>query len=200
MLHYKTSFAQTKILIISIIAISLAACGETDTTNTQTDSTNSSPTSLTTSASPQATDSSPDVTIPGVNNVGEIKFTPASPGSPGFFDTVNGSNAARVEVKKSTPVTVSGWAVLTKEGKIPDRVIITHGDNNSAIAVVPVSLDRPDVVKALKNPNYKNSGWSATFNSDILPTDTVVLKAWAYNAANKEATQLGNTHEVVLLN
>jgi len=95
-------------------------------------------------------------------------------------------------------VTVKGWTVLANEGKIADRVIITYGDDNSVVAVAPVSLDRPDVVKSLKNPNYRKSGWGATFNSSTLPTGTVALKAWAYNAANKNATQLGNTREVIV--
>jgi hypothetical protein len=37
-----------------------------------------------------------------------------------------------------------------------------------------------------------------TFNSSTLPADKVVLLAWAYNSARKEATQLNSKHEVVL--
>jgi len=75
-------------------------------------------------------------------------------------------------------------------------VIITYGDNNSLVAVAP-NLDRPDIVKLLKNPAYNKSGWSTTFNS--LPTaGKVALKAWAYNSASKKLPT--ETHEVVVLN
>lgn len=198
MLHHKT-LAQTKTLLISMIAISLAACTGTETNNIQADSTSSSPT-LTTSASPQTTDSPTTGAIPGVKDIGEVTFRPASQITTGFFDSINGSNTSRIEVQKATPVTATGWAVLTNEGKTPDSVIITSGNNNSVVAVAPVNLNRPDIVKALKNPDYKNSGWRATFDPSTLPAEPVVLRAWAYNAATKEATPLAKSFEVVVAN
>lgn len=198
MLHCK------KALLVSGIAVLFASCSANTGSNTvtsDTDSANSPPTE-TVSSSPTDTASStqtPSVSVPGVNNVGEINFKAGSKNSSGFFDAVNGSNAPRIEVQKTQPVTVSGWAVVADEGKLPDRVIITYGDNNSLVAVTPVNLERTDVVKLLKNPAYKYSGWTTTFNSSTLPSGPVVLKAWSYNAAKKEATQLAPTHQVVML-
>jgi hypothetical protein len=51
----------------------------------------------------------------------------------------------------------------------------------------------------LKNPAYKNSGWSATINPATLPSGKVVLKAWAYNSASKDAIQLNNAFEANIL-
>lgn len=199
MLHNKQSFVP-KTLVISLIAMSLVGCAGTESTNSQNDSAISPPTDLASSSSPQTTGSAASVAIPGVNNVGEIKFKAASKNSPvGYFDVINGSSASKIEVSKATPLTAAGWAVLVDEARLPDSIIITHGDNNSLVAVAPVNVERPDVVKLLKNPAYKNSGWSATFKSSTLPDDPVVLKAWAYNAARKEATPLEHTHEVVVV-
>ncbi len=189
-----------KTLVVSVIAISLGACSPaTETTNTPTDTVSPAPTSVATS-SPQTTTSPATVAIPGVNDVGEINFKPASPNSTsGFFDGINGSSETKVEVPKGTPIVARGWAILATEGRPPDSVIITAGDNNSLVAVAPVNAERPDVAKILKNPAYRNSGWSVTFNPSTLPADQAVLKAWAYNSASKEATQLRLTHEVVVV-
>lgn len=199
-MHKSTKlFHHAKTLVVSVLAISLGACSPaTETTTTPPDSV-TAPTSVATS-SPQTTTSPPSVAIPGVNDVGEINFKPASPNSAsGFFDAVNNSSATKVEVSNTTPIVARGWAILPAAGRPPDSVIITSGDSNSLVAVAPVNLARPDVVRILKNPAYRNSGWSVTFNPSTLPTDQAVLKAWAYNSASKEATQLRLTHEVVVL-
>ena len=199
MLKSTKLFHHAKTLVVSVIAISLGACSPaTETTTTSTDSV-TAPTSVATS-SPLTTSSPTTVAIPGVNNVREINFKPASPNSTiGFFDAVNGSSATKVEVSKETPIVARGWAILPTAGRPPDSVIITSGDSNSVVAVAPVNLARPDVARILKNPAYSNSGWNVTFNPSTLPTDQVRLKAWAYNSTKKEALELKNTHEVVVL-
>lgn len=201
MLQRTKNFHHTKALIISVVAISLAACAGTEVTNTPTDSASSAP-SLATSSSPETTSSPSSIAIPGVNNVREINFkAPSGNGINGYFDTVNGATATTfVEVSKAAPLTTKGWAFLADEGRLPDSVLITYGNDNSLVAVAPVSLERSDVAKFLKNPAYKNSGWNVTFDSSALPAGKVVLKAWAYNSASKEATQLNPSHEVTLLN
>ena len=207
-------FHPLKTLLISVIAISLAACAGTQNTTTPNDSAGSptfnsaspnepagSPVadSTTGSSSPQPTSSPVSVAIPGVNNVEEINFKPAPKNLPnGRFDGLNNSNAPKIEVTQSTPVTARGWAIIADESKLPDNVIITYGDNNSLVAVAPVNVERPDVAKVLKNPAYRKSGWSAIVNPSILPAGEVVLKAWAYNSASKEATQLDSTYQLVI--
>lgn len=200
MLKNIKGFDQVKNLVVSVIVVSLGACSPaTETTTTSNDSVSPAPTSVATS-SPLTTSSPTTVAIPGVDNVGEINFKPASPNSSsGFFDAVNGSSATKVEVSNKTPIVARGWAILPTAGRPPDSVIITSGDSNSLVAVATVNLARPDVVRILKNPAYRNSGWNVSFNPSALPTDQVVLKAWAYNSARKEALELKNTHEVVVL-
>jgi len=147
------------------------------------------------SSYPQATDLVASATTPEVNNISEIKFKVASKNSrSGCFDGINGSSATKVEVPNAaTSITASGWAILPDEGRSADAVIITHGKKNSLVAVAPVNLERLDVVVALNTPAYRNSGWSINLNTSTLPTGKVVLKAWAYNAARKEATNLNST-------
>jgi len=200
MLKNTKLFHHAKTLVVSVIAISLGACSPaTETTTTPTDSVSPAPTSVATS-SPQTTTSPPTVAIPGVKDVGEINFKPASPNfTSGFFDGKNGTRETTFEVSKATIFNISGWAILANENRPADMVIITYGDTNSLLAMAPVNLERPDVVKVLKNPAYKNSGWSTTINPSTLPANQVVLKAWAYNSANKEATQLSRTHEVIVV-
>ncbi len=210
MLDHKKSFHLKIALVISAIAISLGACsGGTESNSSPSDSASSSPTpavSASSSPSPLASSSSSqttasptpaNVTIPGVKNLKEITFKATTNSQSGFFDAINGSSAAKVEVAKATPITASGWAVLVTTDKPANRVIVTYGDNNSIVAAAPVNLSRPDVAKSLQNPAYSKSGWSVTFNSSTLPPGPVVLKAWAYNSATKQATQLASTREVV---
>lgn len=200
MLQRTKTFHHTRTFLISVIASSLAACSTgTESTTSPTD-TEIPPISSASSSSPQATGLPDDVIIPGVKDAAEINFKPASPNfSSGFFDAINNSSASKIEVAKGTPLVARGWAILADEGRPPDNVIITYGNNNALVAVAPVNSERPDVVKVLKNPAYRNSGWSVTFNPSTLPADQSVLKAWAYNSARKEATELKGTREVVVL-
>lgn len=195
--HTKNSFL-TKTLVISVVTVSLVACANTETATTPTDAANPSSTSVATS-SPQTTNSPTSINIPGVNNVKEINFKAPSSAS-GFFNGISDSRQGPImEVQQASNFNISGWAILATEGKPADRVIITYGDTNSVIAVVPVNSPRPDVTKELKNPAYNNSGWSTTLNASILPSDQVILKGWAYNSASKEAIGFNNSLKVNVL-
>lgn len=201
MLQRKNAFNQTTMLIL-VIAASLAGCASPGTNTTSTESpvsstvTNSSPSGSSPSNAMQA-----NISIPGVNSVEEVKFSPVAGSSlNGSFDVVNNSSATSHEVPNSANIQVAGWAVLPTEDKPADTVIITQGENNSLVGVAPVNFERPDIVKGFKKPNYKNSGWTTTFNASTLPAGKTVLKAWAFNSGTKEAIQLGRTHEVTILN
>lgn len=200
MLQHKKLLKNTRMLLVSAIAVSLAACSGADESSTSSTSLPSN--SPVSSSSPQTTALPAGVTIPGVSNLGEINFKTANRNLPsGFFNGGNnGSNGPKVEARKETPFSVSGWAVSPSEGKPADSIIITQGDANSFVAVAPVNVDRPDVVKVLKNPAYQKSGWTITINPSTLPNNQVTLKGWAYNSASKQATELSNSLDVVVLN
>ncbi|MCL1475747.1 hypothetical protein [Argonema antarcticum] len=192
--------AQAKILgVISVLAISLAACsGNSESASNPTSPDNSS-TVAPNSAAPavETTSSTVSGSSTELKNVDEVKFkTPTAGALYGVFDVVNESSSASHKVSKAIPVKMSGWAVLANKGKTADSVIITQADNKKVLAVAPVNVLRPDVAKALNNPAYKSSGWNATIKSSNLPTGKVVIQAWAYDSTTKEATQLSRNHEL----
>ncbi len=134
-----------------------------------------------------------NVNIPGVTNIREINFkAPDKDTLTGCFDGINGSNTTTITLPESKPLSASGWAIITEEGRPADRVLITYGKHNSLVAIATVNLERPDVVKAFNNPTYKNCGWTVIFNASNLPAGKVVFKAWAYNATRKEAVLLNS--------
>lgn len=186
--------------VISVLAVSLAACSGNSQSASTTSPDNTSPAVTTSSSSVDAGTSSSAPT--GSNpqekiNPSEVKFKPAPPNTLyGVFDVVNGSNAPAHKVSQSKPTAIAGWATLPNKGKPADRVIITLADNKTVVAVTPVNSVRDDVAKTMKNPAFKNSGWNATIAPSTLPTGKVALKAWAYDSVTKEATQLGGIHNL----
>ncbi|MUL36694.1 hypothetical protein BWI75_10125 [Gloeocapsopsis sp. AAB1 = 1H9] len=181
-------YTSTSLLSVAII---LTACPNNQTATTSPNS------AVTTTPLPQ-TESLASVNIPGVTNVGEINFKTTSTGVQGFFDAVNGSNAAKVEVSRTNPTNIYGWAILANKGRPADNVIITYGDNNIVVAVATVNVERPDVAKVLNNSALANSGWNINFETSTLPEGSIILKAWAYDSETKEATQLTNTREITI--
>lgn len=188
--------------LISVLALSLSACGDNSGTATnETTPPDNSTAAVAPAASPVADKitTTASASIPGVKSISEVnlKSPPAnSKFGAGVFDLVNKSSALTHKVSKTAPLTLSGWAILGSKGTPADNVIITLADNKTVVAVAPVNVARPDVAKALNNPAYKNSGWSARINPSSLPTDKVVLKAWAYDSATKEATLISGNHNL----
>lgn len=175
----------TKVLLIIVVAILVVACS----TGTQ-----SAKTSVDSAKLPFSLQTF------GVENMSEINFKPAPTNIiNGYFDTVNASDAVKVEVSKAKPIVLQGWAILPEERRLADMVVITRGNNNSVVAVAPVNLERADVASSLQNFTYEYSGWTVKINPSLLPLNKVVLQAWAYNFDQKEATQLRNSHKLVLL-
>lgn len=223
MLQGKKGFPGIKFLMISVLAVSLVACSnDSETSSTPSDSASSpstpttaassppastaptiplSTTSGSTAPSPQTTPSPVSIAIPGVKDLREIKFEVTPNSTHGFFDGVSNDNIGpKITVQKTATFKVSGWAVLSKKDKPADLVLITDGKTNAIVAVVPVSLPRPDVAKALKHPSYGNSGWSTELNASNLTTKSALFNGWAYNSTTKEATRFNNLLQVVVLN
>lgn len=142
----------------------------------------------------------PIISIPEITNVKQINFKSSLSNANGFFDGVtDGPGRVKIEVPKSGPFRISGWAVVSEEVKPADLVLITYGDANTLLAVGTIYFDRPDVAKFLKNSAYQKSGWDTIINSDSMPKGTVALKGWAYSSTRKEATQLNNSLQVTVL-
>lgn len=176
----------TRLVILAAIAASLTACGSPDTANQVIAPVSPSPVTATANIS---------VSSLGVENISDITFMPTVPGqisANGYFDVVNTETALQHVVPKTGELRLAGWAAIGSKQIPAEQVIITQGEQNEVIAIAPVSVARPDLVKF--SPNYKNAGWEATVEAAKLPGDTVVLKAWAYDASEKMAFQLNNEH------
>ena len=187
-------------LIIALV-VSLSACSSSPEITTPPTSSKSPSSEVPASSVTQSTtpDSTAKVAIPGVQSSGEIIFKQPPKGSPsGYFDTVNNSPNLEHTIPKTIPFKVSGWAVYPDYSKPADLVIITVNEDSTPIAAVPVTLERPDIVKAFKKSALGKSGWSANIDPSFLSGDKVTIKAWAYHPNTKEAILLYNVHEIVL--
>lgn len=188
--------------VVSGLAVLVAACSD----NTQS-ATNTNPPAADTAANVSTTapagqkNTTPAINISslGVKDVSEIKFqTPPATVLNGFFDAVNNSGRLKHNVSKNGTVTLTGWAIIPEKTKAAEKVIITLPDSNQIVAIANVNLARPDVAKAIKNPAYKNTGWTTSFKANTVPTGRVLLRAWAYDPATKTATGLKNIHELTV--
>ncbi len=189
--QFSVTAKMTKKSLVAVAVIFLAACGPSTTTSeveTPTSQTNPQQTTII-------------AAIPDIKDISEIQFVePTDETAPsGVVDAVNNSTELEHTLTKSSePITVAGWAILPSENQPADKVIITTGDNNNIVAVAPVDQARPDVAQAFNNPAVETSGWIANIDPSLLPSETVTLKAWAYNSDTKEASLLGGVHQVTI--
>lgn len=195
---------QAKVLgVVSGLAILVAACSDGTQSATNTSSPPAADTaanvSTTAPAGQPAASAATDISSLGVKDVSEIKFQTPSPNViNGFVDAVNNSGTIKHNVSKTGTVKFTGWAIVPEKTKAAEKVILTLPTNNQIVAIANVNTARPDVAKAIKSENYKNSGWTTSFAASSLPTGRIVLKAWAYDPATKTATQLKNLHELTV--
>ncbi|MFB2835501.1 hypothetical protein [Floridanema evergladense] len=188
--------------VVTGLAVLVAACSDSTRSATNTNpppADNAANVSTTAPAGQKKPTPATDISSLGVKDVSEIKFqTPPPAVLNGFFDAVNNSGALKHNVSKNGTVTLTGWAIIPEKTKAAEKVIITLPDSNQIVAIANVKLARPDVAKAIKNPSYKNSGWTTAFKADSLPTGRVILRAWTYDPTTKTATQLKNIHELTV--
>ncbi|CCI36700.1 hypothetical protein [Microcystis aeruginosa] len=193
---YKRVIYRTVTLTFPIFLASLVACNSSPEVNKVNPPPTASPSSeAPTSPNTQTTTS--NVSIPGVQNYTEIIFKkPQKNSSNGFFEAVNDSPELERELPKTSPFRVSGWAVNADFTQPADLVIITMGDDNTPIAIAPLTIDRPDITKGFKKNALAKSGWSATIDPISLPNNSVVLRAWSYDTTTKKAIQLSQEHKL----
>lgn len=191
--HQSGNIQFTKVITlisVSYIALILGACGspqqvEQTTEPNQVESISQEPESTT------------EVAKGEIENPEEVTFiTDDETKVVGSFDVVNGNKAPTQTISQETPITVGGWAAMSSDGKPAEKVIITVGEDNSIVAMLPVNVERSDVAEALKNQAYLKSGWQGKIEPSQLPKNTTTLKAWAYNPSTKEAFILANVYEV----
>jgi hypothetical protein len=114
----------------------------------------------------------------------------------GFIGQVNDSAELEQTIAKNTPIKVGGWAILPRQNKVADWVILTVGDNDIIAAMTSVNIYRPDVAAYFKNPDLTKSGWTVQINPSVFTGDLMVLRAWAYDPINQEVYLLNNTFKL----
>ncbi|PSF38933.1 hypothetical protein C7H19_02440 [Aphanothece hegewaldii CCALA 016] len=184
-----------KFIIASAILISLTACGTPTSTTTQTDTPPASPESTTASPSPTATPETTASTTEGIIFKDAVKDK-----LHGYIESLNNAKTTTQTIASNKPIYIAGWAIAPDQSKPADTVLITYGDNNTVATTIPVSVARPDVAQAFKNPALEKSGWVATLDPATLnlPAETTKIKAWSYDSQTKEAYPLNNSYEIVL--
>jgi hypothetical protein len=98
-------------------------------------------------------------------------------------DSLVAINSSRVET-----ITVTGWAV-DKQGNGPARAVFVTLDGTLYIPTL-YGEDRPDIASAYNNPNYKFSGFIATFSSTLLSkgVHAITLKIVSQDASHFYST------------
>jgi len=96
--------------------------------------------------------------------------------------------------------TASGWAVLPQRGDAADAVLLTYDrtDGDSIIfALADTGAERGVVARILRRSSPSDyAGWQKSFSVNDLPTNPVIITAWAFDARTGKAVQLDGTHVI----
>ena len=88
--------------------------------------------------------------------------------------------------------TVWGWAVLIARNRPADAVVLAYSDERGdwiAFAISDTVMDRPDVVRVLRNGEQLWSGWRAAFAREAVPAGAEI-SAWAVDAKDAKLYRL----------
>ncbi len=95
-------------------------------------------------------------------------------------------------------LTAWGWAVLPGRNRPADAVVLAYADEHGnwiAFALSDAVLNRPDVVKALRNTEQLWSGWRVVIGRDALPRGAEI-SAWAVDAKDAKLYRLKTTEKI----
>jgi hypothetical protein len=131
-----------------------------------------------------------------LKDLGNIKIILGYQYFAGLINQVNNSTESEQTITKNTPIKVIGWAVLPRQNKVPDQVILTVGNNYRIVAKTSVNIDRPDIAAQFNRPNLIQSGWMVELNPSIFTDEPIVLRAWAYDSTHQKVYRLQNTFKL----
>ncbi|ALF53613.1 hypothetical protein ACX27_13435 [Nostoc piscinale CENA21] len=107
-------------------------------------------------------------------------------------------DSPEVSFEKGEEIYLHGWTVSKVNPQQPVSILVTYSDANIPLAMTKTSWDRYDVGEFYKNPNYNQSGWSISLDSDNLPKDTPIIKIWIYDPVNKTARRFKEQQDLKL--
>ncbi len=93
-----------------------------------------------------------------------------------------------------------GWAILPERKEPADGVILTYENSEGEgiiFKLINQRFPRQEIAERLQNPAYLNSGWQTEFSAKELPSGTIKLNAWSFDAKTGEAYKLNQTHVLI---
>jgi hypothetical protein len=87
-----------------------------------------------------------------------------------------------------------GWAILPEKHRTADGVLLTYDDARGEpiiFALADVAQVRSDIRQQLNDKAYLRSGWGKTWKAGQIPADSQLIRAWAFDAEDLRAFQIG---------
>lgn len=125
----------------------------------------------------------------------DVAFITNSSKKYGYLDSPQTAEKPLV-VKSSDRIRVAGWAILPEQRQPPTLVLLSYADQKLFFANAYVTLDSPDVAKALNSNLYRRVRWAVTFSANSLPIGETVINAWVYNPDGKQFVKLKGEAQV----
>ena len=119
--------------------------------------------------------------------------------SPTSFEQVKYGQFDTLTRGKNNTYTATGWSILPQYHSDAHAVVLayqTQDNRDRPFALVHPHLPRLDVAAEAKVSGYKNSGWSKTFEGNLIPDDAVAISAWAYDSFTARAYKIDLTHQL----
>jgi hypothetical protein len=110
----------------------------------------------------------------------------------GYFDTY--------ELVEANTYLVRGWAILPERKEPADGVILTYENSQGEgiiFKLINQRFPRQEIAEHLQNAAYLNSGWQTEISAKELPSGTIKLNAWSFDANTGKAYKLNQTHVVI---
>jgi hypothetical protein len=92
-------------------------------------------------------------------------------------------------------LTVSGWAILPREHRIADSVLLTYDTLEGEpiiFARVDVMYPRADLSERLQDMAYHHCGWMKSWKPGAIPPSARRISAWAFDADRCRAFSIGS--------
>ncbi len=128
----------------------------------------------------------------------KIELIDNPPQGHGFLDINVSHQKVLVVENNNKPIPLGGWAVLPDNPHNPNLVVFSDHDNKPFFAIALITLDRPDVAKALGSNRFTKSGWGVSVLPKYLPKGESTIKAWVYDQDHHNFVKLVDEQKVVI--
>jgi len=95
-------------------------------------------------------------------------------------------------------VGLAGWAIDPERRRPADVVLLSWEDDAfdaTVFAIIPVGIQRPDVVAKLSSERFVRAGWGRLFPLEVMPKRPCRIRAWAFDTADGTIAELNGLVE-----